>query len=65
VRFKLLGLLTIVSVAVLITLVSKSHGADALAPAERTGIALLGLLFTGAIRLYDLRNTDLYNDLGL
>jgi hypothetical protein len=63
VRFKLLGLLPIVSVAVLITLLSASHGSDALRPAERTGVAILGLLLTGAVRLYDLRNSDLYNDL--
>jgi hypothetical protein len=63
VRFKLLGLLPIVSVAVLITLLSAAHGPEALSPTERTGVAILGLLFTGAVRLYDLRNTDLYNDL--
>jgi len=63
VRFKLLGLLPIVSVAVLITLLSASHGSGALAPVERTAVAILGLLLTAAIRLYDLRNTDLYNDL--
>lgn len=63
VRFKLLGLLPIVSVAVLITLLSHTRGTDALAPGERTAVAALGLLFTGAVRLYDLRNTDLYNDL--
>lgn len=63
VRFKLLSLLPTVSVAVIITLLSHSEGAGALAPAVRTFIALLGLLLTGAIRLYDLRNTDLYNDL--
>ncbi|MGI9076016.1 MAG: hypothetical protein ACR2G6_01660 [Gemmatimonadaceae bacterium] len=63
VRFKLLGLLPIVSVAVLITLLSASHGADSLLPADRAGIGILGLLFTGAVRLYDLRNNDLYNDL--
>ena len=63
VRFKLLGLLPVVSVAVLITLLSASHGPAALFPADRTAVAILGLLFTGALRLYDLRNTDLYNDL--
>lgn len=63
VRFKLLGLLPVVSVAVLITLLSASHGPTALTGVERTGIAVLGLLITGAVRLYDLRNTDLYNDL--
>jgi hypothetical protein len=63
VRFKLLGLLPIVSVAVLITLLSKSRGTDALSPRERTAIAILGLLMTVAVRLYDLRNNDLYNDL--
>ena len=63
VRFKLLGLLPIVSVAVLITLLSASHGRAALPPAEITGVAILGLLLTAAVRLYDLRNTDLYNDL--
>jgi hypothetical protein len=63
VRFKLLGLLPIVSVAVLITLLSAGHGQSALTGPERSGVALLGLLLTGAVRLYDLRNTDLYNDL--
>jgi hypothetical protein len=63
VRFRLLGLLPIVSVAVLITLFSASHGPAAMSPIERSGVAVLGLLLTGAVRLYDLRNTALYNDL--
>lgn len=63
VRFKLLGLLPIASVAVLITLLSAAHGSAPLSAFERTGVSMLGLLFTAAVRLYDLRNTELYNDL--
>jgi hypothetical protein len=63
VRFKLLGLLPVVSIGVLITLLSATRGPTAISAAARTTVALLGLLLTGAIRLYDLRNTDLYNDL--
>ena len=63
VRFKLLGLLPVVSVAVLITLLSSTRGPTALHPIEMTAVAVLGLLLTIAVWLYDRRNTMLYNDL--
>ncbi len=63
IRFKLLGLLPVTSLAVLIALSAAAHGTTPISAVERTGIGVIGLLLTGAVRLYDLRNTMLYNDL--
>ena len=63
VRFKLLGLLPVVSLAAITTLVSSSRGQYPLSALEISAIAVLALLFTCAVRLYDLRNTMLYSDL--
>src|SRR5262245_41038779 len=63
VRFKLLGLVPIISMTVAITLLSRGELAKGMQPIEKTGIALFGLFITLAVRLYDLRNTQLYNDL--
>jgi hypothetical protein len=63
VRFKLLGLLPIVSVAVFITIMSKGTVGSSLTGPAQTIIALFGLIVTYAVWLYDQRNTELYNDL--
>ena len=63
VRFKLLGLVPIVSVTVAITLLSRGEVGKGMRPIEKIGVAVFGLLITIAIRLYDLRNTHLYDDL--
>ncbi|HLO32683.1 MAG TPA: hypothetical protein VK249_26285, partial [Anaerolineales bacterium] len=61
VRFKLLGLIPVVSGVVLFSLLSnKADGPTSLA---RMGIALFGLLITIALFVYEKRNSELYDDL--
>lgn len=63
VRFKLLGLLPAVSVAVLISIFGKGDAGYSLGPIEQGVIGLFGLLITGALYVYEKRNSELYNDL--
>jgi hypothetical protein len=61
VRFKLLGLIPVISGVVLFSLLSnKADGPSTLA---RLGIALFGLLITIALFVYDKRNSELYDDI--
>jgi hypothetical protein len=59
VRFKLLGLVPIVSGLFLIRLLS----GDGLSPTVKAGIALFGLAVTFALWMYEVRNSELYDDL--
>jgi Putative peptidoglycan binding domain len=62
VRFKLLGLVPTVSIAVLISLLSQKPD-EKLSRYSQLGISTFGLLITLGIRIYDQRNTELYKDL--
>lgn len=62
VRFKLLGLVPTVSVAVLISLLSQKPD-EGLSPSSQIFISGFGLLITIGIGIYDQRNTKLYIDL--
>jgi hypothetical protein len=63
VRFKLLGLVPAVSVAVVITLLSRNRPGEGLSPVARSGIAILGFVVTCGLFIYDKRNSELYDDL--
>ena len=63
VRFKLLGLLPIVTLTVIINLLSPGRTGEGLKSEEKLGIAILGFLLTVCVWLYDRRNTSIYNDL--
>ena len=62
VRFKLLGLVPAVSVAVLAALLLR-RPADGPDPVAGLIIALFGLMVTGAITVYDQRNSQLHDEL--
>lgn len=62
-RFKLLGFVPSVSVLILIGLLSEDNPAAALSQIAKTAIALFGLLVTFALFVYELRNSQLYDDL--
>ena len=61
VRFKLLGLIPIISIVILLMLLGRAP-AEA-SPIARIGIAIFGLLVTIGLYIYDQRNSELYNDL--
>jgi len=61
VRFKLLGLIPVVSGVILFSLLSNKS--DGPSPMARMGIALFGLLITLALFVYEKRNSELYDDL--
>lgn len=63
VRFKLLGLVPFVTVAVLVVLLPRSASAEALAGWPAKSICLVGLLVTLGLLIYEARNSELYNDL--
>jgi hypothetical protein len=63
VRFKLLGFVPTISVAVLITLLSREEATKGLSPIARAGIIIFGLLITIALYVYEQRNSQLYDDL--
>jgi hypothetical protein len=64
VRFKLLGLVPVVSLTAITAILSRAEGGNAaLQSGEVTALTLFGFLATVGVRLYDLRNTELYNDL--
>jgi Putative peptidoglycan binding domain len=64
VRFKLLGLVPTISIAVLISLLSQKPD-EKLSPCSQMGISIFGLLITIGIAIYNKRNTELYKDLVL
>jgi hypothetical protein len=59
-RFTLLGLVPIVSLALVVTLISAGGG---LGPAAQSALGVLGAFLVIAVRLYDLRTSQLGNDL--
>jgi hypothetical protein len=61
VRFKLLGLIPVVSGVVLFSLLSNKP--DGPSPLTRMAIAVFGLLITIALFVYDKRNSELYDDM--
>lgn len=61
VRFKLLGLIPIISVVILLTLLGRTP--EEASPAARIAIALFGLIVTIGLYIYDQRNSELYDDL--
>lgn len=63
IRFKLLGFVPAVSVVVLANLLASEGTAGGLSPAMKIGIAVLGLVATFALLIYDLRNSELHDDL--
>ena len=63
IRFKLLGFVPAISVLLLVNLLSSEGVAKGLSPVIKIGIAVLGLLATFALLLYDLRNSELHDDL--
>lgn len=63
VRFKLLGFVPTISVVVLISLLSGDEPTKGLTPITRMAIGLFGLLVTFALFVYELRNSELYDDL--
>ncbi len=58
VRFKLIGFLPIVSITVMYNLIGSE-----LKDYEKILVCLMGVFFTYGVRIYDLRNTELYNQL--
>lgn len=62
-RFKLLGFVPSVSVALIASLLSNQGPSQGLSRITKTGIAVLGLIATLALLLYDLRNSELHDDL--
>lgn len=63
VRFKLLGFVPTILVVVLINLLSGDEPTKGLAPITRMAIGLFGFLVTFALFVYELRNSELYDDL--
>jgi hypothetical protein len=63
VRFKLLGFVPTVSVAVLINILSRDDPAKGLSSTARTGVIVFGSLVILALYIYDRRNSQLYDDL--
>jgi hypothetical protein len=63
IRFKLLGFVPAVSVLLILNLLSNESPAKGLSQITKTGIAALGLVATLALLLYDLRNSELHDDL--
>lgn len=63
IRFKLLGFVPAVSVLLLVNLLSSEGAASGLSTITKIVIAVLGLLATVALLLYDLRNSELHDDL--
>ncbi len=63
VRFKLLGLVPSVSLVILISLLSQNKPAEGLSLTTKTAIVIFGLLVTLGLFVYELRNSQLYDDL--
>lgn len=63
IRFKLLGFVPAVSVVLLANLLSSEGAARGLSSAIKIGVAALGFVATLALLIYDLRNSELHDDL--
>lgn len=63
VRFKLLGLLPLVSGVLLFSILSKKNNAYPISALGQLAIAMFGLAVTIGLLIYDLRNSQLYDDL--
>ena len=63
VRFKLLGLVPVVSATILISLFSREERGKGLTEAAKTIVAVFGLIVTLSIYIYEKRNSELYDDL--
>jgi len=63
IRFKLLGIVPAISVVLLANLLSTEGPAKGLSEATKIMIAALGFLATFALLIYDMRNSELHDDL--
>ena len=63
IRFKLLGFVPAVSLALLVNILSNEGAAKGLSPSIKIVISGLGLVGTLALLIYDLRNSQLHDDL--
>ena len=63
VRFKLLGFVPAISLIAWIQLIAKDDFSTLQGRVEGLAVSILGLILVLAIRIYDLRNDTLYNDL--
>ncbi len=63
VRFKLLALIPPVAALALVAVVTEQGPLAGSGVAPRVGLATFGLLVTVGLRMYDLRNDELYDDL--
>ncbi len=63
VRFKLLALVPSVSLLILVQLLSSAGIGEGLTPVVKTGIAVIGLVVVAGLLVYELRNSQLHDDL--
>ena len=63
VRFKLLGLVPVVSLALLAVVFGSDSPSKGLSPTQKLTIAVVGLLVTVGLWIYDRRNSALHDDL--
>lgn len=63
IRFKLLGFVPTVSVVLLLNLLSGDSSAKGLSTATKIMIAAFGFVATLALLIYDIRNSELHDDL--
>lgn len=63
IRFKLLGLVPAVSLVLLVNVLSSEGAAKGLTPTLKIMITLLGFVATFALLIYDMRNSELHDDL--
>ena len=64
IRFKLLALVPTISFLLIAGLLSARDFASAVPPQLRLALALLGMVVTLGLFIYELRNSELYSDLG-
>jgi hypothetical protein len=58
-----LGLVPVVSGAILLSVLSRAKEGEGLTPLTQTIVSLFGLMITLGVYIYDRRNTEFYNDL--
>jgi len=63
VRFKLLGLIPFVTVGVLIVVIPESGAQATLKGLDAAVVGIVGLLAVAGLLIYEIRNSELYNDL--
>ncbi len=63
VRFKLLGFVPVISGALLLGVLSRPGSEDGISIPARIGLAMLGLMVTAALYIYERRNSELYDEL--